>query len=85
LSQIWGFPNGEEIVGSIVAVNAFLGVVLGVSTSAYRKSENRFDGTIDVTETETEKLFTLNMNGDPYDLGTKGEVLFRVNNISDSQ
>lgn len=37
LSQIWGFPYGEEIVGTIAAIDTFLGAILGVSTSQYRK------------------------------------------------
>ena len=35
LSQIWGLPYGEEIVGTITAVDAFLGVLLGISTANY--------------------------------------------------
>lgn len=38
LSGIWGFPYGEEIVGTILAVDTFLGVVLGISTAKYNKS-----------------------------------------------
>ena len=37
LAQIWGLPYGEEIVGTITAVDAFLGVVLGISTMQYRR------------------------------------------------
>lgn len=37
LASIWGFPYGEEIVGTITAVDAFLGVLLGISTSVYKK------------------------------------------------
>lgn len=37
LSQIWGFPYGEEIVGTITAIDAFLGAILGISTVNYRK------------------------------------------------
>lgn len=37
LAQIWGFPYGEEIVGTITAVDAFLGVILGISTVQYNK------------------------------------------------
>jgi hypothetical protein len=36
LSQIWGIPFGPEVVGSITAVDTFLGVILKVSTSKYR-------------------------------------------------
>ena len=37
LAQIWGLPYGEQIVGTIVAVDAFLGTMLGVSTKSYLK------------------------------------------------
>lgn len=37
LSGIWGFPYGEEVVGTIVALTAFMGVLLGISTSEYKK------------------------------------------------
>ena len=39
LAGIWGFPFGEQIVGTITAVDTFLGVILGISTVAYKKSE----------------------------------------------
>jgi len=38
LSSIWGLPYGEQIVGTITAIDAFLGIVLGVSTAAYNKT-----------------------------------------------
>lgn len=37
LSQIWGLPYGEQIVGTITAVDAFLGAILGISTMNYKK------------------------------------------------
>ena len=40
LAGIWGFPYGEEIVGTITAVDAFLGAVLRISTSQYNKENN---------------------------------------------
>lgn len=39
LAQIWGLPLGEEIVGTITAVDAFLGAILGISTAQYNKGE----------------------------------------------
>lgn len=35
LAGIWGFPYGEEVVGTLVAVDTFLGVCLGISTKKY--------------------------------------------------
>lgn len=40
LAGIWGFPYGEEIVGTITAVDAFLGAILRISTSQYNKENN---------------------------------------------
>lgn len=37
LAGIWGFPYGEEIVGTIIAVDTFLGVLLGISSANYNK------------------------------------------------
>lgn len=39
LASIWGFPYGEQIVGTITAVDTFLGVILGISTSLYKKMD----------------------------------------------
>ena len=37
LSQIWGLPYGEQIVGTITALDCFLGAILGISTVVYNK------------------------------------------------
>ena len=39
LAQIWGFPYGEQIVGTITAIDAFLGAILGISTAQYDKRQ----------------------------------------------
>lgn len=38
LAGIWGFPYGEAVVGTIAAVDTFLGVALGISTAQYNKA-----------------------------------------------
>ena len=40
LAGIWGFPYGEQIVGTIMAVDTFLGVLLGISSIQY-KNQNK--------------------------------------------
>ena len=40
LAGIWDFPYGEQIVGTITAVDTFLGVILGISTAQYNKVED---------------------------------------------
>lgn len=39
LSQIWGLPYGEEAVGTITVLDAFLGALLGVSTAQYKQKQ----------------------------------------------
>lgn len=39
LAGIWGFPYGEQIVGTILAVDTFLGAVLQISTVQYNKNK----------------------------------------------
>lgn len=39
LAGIWGFPYGEQVVGTITAIDAFLGALLGISTSQYNKGK----------------------------------------------
>ena len=38
LAGIWEFPYGEQIVGTITAIDTFLGVILGISTAQYNKN-----------------------------------------------
>ena len=38
LAEIWGFPFAEQIVGTITAVDAFLGTVLKISSDKYYDS-----------------------------------------------
>lgn len=39
LAGIWGLPYVEQIMGSITAIDTFLGVILGISTMNYNKSK----------------------------------------------
>lgn len=38
LADIWGLPFGEQIPDTIVAIELFLGVVLGISNATYKKN-----------------------------------------------
>lgn len=39
LAGIWGFPYAEQIVGTITAIDTFLGILLGISTVHYRDKD----------------------------------------------
>ena len=38
LAGIWNLPYGEQVVGTITAIDTFLGVILGISTAQYKKT-----------------------------------------------
>lgn len=38
LAVLWNFPYAEEINKTVLAVSAFIGALIGVSTSEYNKS-----------------------------------------------
>lgn len=52
LAQIWNLPYGEQIVGTITAIDMFLGACLHISTKGYEG-----DGilNIDTTDPKTDK------------------------------
>lgn len=38
VASIWGLPYGEQVVGTITAVDTFLGVILGISTTQWKNA-----------------------------------------------
>lgn len=83
LGSIWNFPSVTQVVGTLAAVDTFLGVLLGLSTRAYNASEAKYAGTMIVQSKENGgKLFTLELNGDPDELDQKKEVIFKVGTSS---
>lgn len=80
LGALWGFPNIEQVVGSIAAIDTFLGVILRISTNTYNASPDKYAGAINVTTNdEGGKLYSLELNGDPDELDTKKTVTFKIN------
>lgn len=79
LAGIWGLPSAEQVVGTIVALDTFLGVVLQLSANAYKKSDARFDGEVNIAETADKKTFSLDLKGDPEDIHKQDQLVFKVN------
>jgi hypothetical protein len=38
LAGIWGFPYGEQVVGTVVAVETLIGTLLQISNMQYKKT-----------------------------------------------
>ena len=74
LAKTWGLPYGAEVVGTITAVDTFLGVILGISKSNYKG-----DGVLEINEEDPEKdLYNLRLFSDPEDLAEKKSITFKV-------
>lgn len=41
LAGIWGLPYGEQVVGTITAIDTFIGVTLGISSANYNKDSEQ--------------------------------------------
>lgn len=76
LSSIWGLPYGEQIVGTLTAIDTFLGVLLGISGQTYDG-----DGllTIDTSDPEKDR-YLLNVTTPLDDLPKKDKVMLKVEN-----
>lgn len=76
LAGIWGFPAVDQIVGTISAVDTFLGVILQLSSNAYSKGIEQ-GGELHVNKGQL--LFQLDEDKtDIAKLGDKSEVRFKV-------
>lgn len=43
LAGIWNFPYGEQVVGTLTAIDTFLGAILGISSASYNKTNNNIE------------------------------------------
>lgn len=43
LAGIWGLPYGEQIVGTITAIDAFLGAILKISSDKYMEIQQGYN------------------------------------------
>lgn len=84
LATIWGWPAREEVVGSIAALNVFVGVVVKILATKYNNSDARFDGVLKVGENPESGVPTavmqLSKYSDPTSVVNQAEVTFKVQN-----
>lgn len=74
LSQIWGLPFGEQIVGTITAIDMFLGACLHISNKNYTG-----DGTLNIDTTNpTVDRYSLDLDTALNDIQTKDRIVLKV-------
>jgi hypothetical protein len=79
LAGIWGIPNAEKVVGSIVAFDTFLGVVLRISGRNIVSTSQNPDGhlVVDTTNPDREK-FTFQIETPMEKLEAQNYILLKV-------
>lgn len=98
LANIWGLPAAEEVIGTIAAINTFLGAVLGISAVNHNKVvgkhnaarredlENNAVGTFMVNHTDPNaETISVEFDENPLELGDLNEVRLRVRNDSQTK
>lgn len=84
LASIWGLPYGEQIVGTLSALTVFLGVILGISTTAYKNSPDGTDGMLLIDSTNPDKdIYRLDLSRDFDALSRKEAITLKVNANAD--
>jgi len=80
LAGIWGLPSADEVVGTIVALDTFLGVVLHISTQAYNQSNAQYSGAIHVGDEDEDGMqnFRLEIPLDAKQVSSKKEIRLKV-------
>ncbi len=74
VSSIWGLPYGEQVVGTITAIDAFLGMLLGLSSSSYSG-----DGVMIVDTSNPDRdIYRMELNNPIEDLSDKESVTFKI-------
>lgn len=78
VSAVWGLPAASAVIGTIVAVDTFLGILLGVSTSLYNAGATS-SGVITVNHANPEMgRLSFNITQDLDELEQLGTVVFKV-------
>lgn len=74
ISSIWGLPYGEQILGTITAIDLFLGAILGISSSKYEG-----DGTMIVDTSNPDRdIYRMELSNPVETLSEKDSVVFKV-------
>lgn len=83
LGALWGFPYVTQVVGTIAAVDVFLGVILGVGAASYNKSDAKYDGAIVVASDGEDQAHALQLSPEQFaTLPTKDSLTLKVQNVS---
>jgi hypothetical protein len=78
LSGLWSLPKAQEVSGTIMAVDAFLGALLGLAAKNYTPGT---DGALEVAEDDTRFIGRLDLQVHPEELAQKSHITLEVKKV----
>lgn len=81
VANIWGLPKAEEVLGTVVAVDTALGALLGVAKKQYDNSDARYDGVMNVLETDNKLINKLEITTPPEQAAKQESITLKVNQV----
>jgi len=78
VSGLMKWPNTEEVVGTIMAVDFFLGTILGLSTNKAERSGQLYDGTIKVDSAPEQNNVNVDFHKEFEEYNDQKEVRLKV-------
>lgn len=75
IAALWSLGDVAQVVGTLSAIDTFLGVVLRISSSSYSPA---IDGTLNTSETDTKIIYGLELDTAPEKLAGKKTVVLKV-------
>lgn len=81
LAPLWSLPKAEEVVGTIVAVDTFMGLLLGLAKKNYVNSGAAFDGVLNVDAQDNRLIHQLDIQTPPEELGQKDAITLKVEQV----
>lgn len=82
LAAIWGIPDAQNVVGTLSAVDAFLGAVLGISSNGYKANS---DGNLVIDKSDPAKdVYSLQLSTPFDEIDGKKSITLQVTPTSAS-
>lgn len=78
LAGALNLPSPEAVVGALSIGDTALGGLLKLGDFSYASSETKYDGVIQIVETEAKKTYQLILKDDPELIDQMENVLFKV-------
>jgi len=80
LAALWNWSNTDAVLGTLVAITTFGGVVMRFATNSYDNSDGKYDGQLVTTGYDPDTgipNLQLDISGDPNELVAKSEIVLR--------